>query len=350
VTRDRLDTSAEHLGFSGDDDGFVSGTLQPTVTAPVRVVAFRPAGGGFTAAVFRTRARAFDGSVFIEGQGDSPLALRITRGTTFTLSGPTLPRPRRYVYNLSAALVGTTVSGRAAPHARVRVQHQSGNLEVAHFVTAGADGRFAVALVDPQGGDDIGVAAVDAVTRDVSGTSLTYGAPVVRVTGVHDQQVVRGTIRVGVSAPAARNVTLGGGELTEQHRAGPPFVFSVNTRAADDGPAEIDAAAFSANGLEGFDFLWVIVDNTAPRGTLPSDAFARTGRRLRLHPGAGDANGIASVLVTWGDRTRRQRLRGRRAVAPLAHVYRRSGNFRVRVTITDRAGNRRLVRTLVHVS
>jgi hypothetical protein len=347
-TRDRLDSTATHLGFSGDDNGFIAGTLQPTVNAPLRVVAVRPAGGGYTAAVFRSRARAFDGRVFVEGEGDAPLTLRITRGTTFTISGPSLPRARRYVFNVSAAFLGTTVTGRAAPHARLRISQQTGNANLLRFITADAAGRYALALVDPQPGDDVGVEAVDLATRDVSGTSLTFGAPAVRITGVRDQQLVRGTIRVGVRAPAARQVLLDGGEITGQRRSSPPFAFAVNTRPAGDGPAEITAQAFGAGGLDGFDFLWVIVDNTAPRGALPAETFARSGRRLRLHPGAGDANGIASALVTWGDGTR-QRLRGRRATAALSHVYHRSGNFRVRVTITDRAGNRRVVRTLVRV-
>jgi hypothetical protein len=347
-TRDRLTISAQHLGFTGSLQGFLEGFVEQTVNAPVRIVAHRPAGGGYRAAIIRGRARAFDGSIFVQGEGDAPLKLHLTRGTTVTVSGPSLRRARRYVFDLAASIAGTTLGGRTSPGARVRVDEGGSNDGKALFTTAGTDGRFAVALDDPQPGDQIGVTAVNVATRDVTSLDVTFGAPVVRITGVHDQQLVRGRIRVGVRAAGARHVLLDGGELVNASRSSAPFTFSVNTRPAGDGPAEITATAYAAAGSQGFDYLWVIVDNTAPRGALPSEAFARSGRRLRLHPGASDDNGIASVLVTWGDGTR-QRLRGRRALAALSHVYRRSGDFRVRVTITDRAGNRRLVRTVVHV-
>jgi hypothetical protein len=98
--------------------------------------------------------------------------------------------------------------------------------------------------------------------------------------------------------------------------------------------------------------------------TVPAFVLARvTGARnagatLRLAVRATDtptgtarkAQGIATsgvheVLVDWGDRTPPQRIR-----SGAQHAYARPGRYTLRITVTDRAGNRTTVRQLLRIA
>ncbi|MBB4664735.1 hypothetical protein [Conexibacter arvalis] len=108
---------------------------------------------------------------------------------------------------------------------------------------------------------------------------------------------------------------------------------------------------------------------TAPAGTFRVDTVAPTARarltgakrpgsslRLTLRPsdppppvaaGAAPAktSGVASVIVDWGDRSRRERVkRGAR------HAYARAGRYTIRITVADKAGNKAVVRQVVKIA
>jgi PKD domain-containing protein len=55
-------------------------------------------------------------------------------------------------------------------------------------------------------------------------------------------------------------------------------------------------------------------------------------------------SGVASVFVDWGDGTRQRIVRGAR------HAYRRAGRYRLRIVVTDRAGNRTTIRHTLRIA
>ncbi|MFL6115490.1 MAG: PKD domain-containing protein, partial [Catenulispora sp.] len=70
--------------------------------------------------------------------------------------------------------------------------------------------------------------------------------------------------------------------------------------------------------------------------------------RIRpLDPTAGQpgavASGVGAVRLDWGDRAASRARRGAR------HVYRRAGLYRLRVTVTDRAGNTTAIARYVRI-
>jgi hypothetical protein len=97
----------------------------------------------------------------------------------------------------------------------------------------------------------------------------------------------------------------------------------------------------------------VRIDSVAPALSAKLATRGHAGAPLRLTVRANDrqpvtagappiqTSGVKQILVDWGDGTRIAIVHGNR------HVYRRRGRFRVRIVVTDRAGNRRtLVRTV----
>jgi hypothetical protein len=91
--------------------------------------------------------------------------------------------------------------------------------------------------------------------------------------------------------------------------------------------------------------LWI--DTTAPRisrvrigGTRKPGVLQKV--RVTATDGAtGVGSGIAGTTIDWGDRSRAARTRN------AAHSYRRSGKFTVKVTVTDKAGNRAVKRVKI---
>ncbi|HLH66122.1 MAG TPA: hypothetical protein VKV27_10495 [Solirubrobacteraceae bacterium] len=99
----------------------------------------------------------------------------------------------------------------------------------------------------------------------------------------------------------------------------------------------------------------VFVDTVAPRATMALRGARVRGRPLRIIvryadlPPAGlppyDASGVATVYVRWGDGTV-QRIRRNAAV----HVYRRARRYTITVVVTDRAGNRTVLRRQIRIT
>jgi hypothetical protein len=86
------------------------------------------------------------------------------------------------------------------------------------------------------------------------------------------------------------------------------------------------------------------VDSIPPTGTFTLSGSDRPGALLHLRVNyadvpAGvppaDTSGVATVLVNWGDRAS-NRIR----VHTATHRYKRTGRYKLTITITDRAGNR----------
>jgi len=99
----------------------------------------------------------------------------------------------------------------------------------------------------------------------------------------------------------------------------------------------------------------VRVDTVAPRARLRLPATARPGAPVRAAVAASDpapagargvrTSGVADVVLDWGDRSRRERVR-----TAAEHVYARAGRYVVRLVVVDRAGNRTVVRRVVRVT
>lgn len=97
----------------------------------------------------------------------------------------------------------------------------------------------------------------------------------------------------------------------------------------------------------------VRVDTVPPTATVRLTGPRRPETALRLSltssdpspapaPGVrtAETSGVASAIVDWGDRSKRESLR-----AGADHTYARAGRYTVVVTVLDKAGNRTVVRT-----
>lgn len=100
----------------------------------------------------------------------------------------------------------------------------------------------------------------------------------------------------------------------------------------------------------------VFVDTIPPSATLKlpkRSAFGSTVRavvRYADHPPAGepagDASGVSTVIVRWGDGSATRVVFGRHLVT---HRYRRPGRYQVTLIVTDRAGNRTRVTEVLKI-
>jgi len=99
------------------------------------------------------------------------------------------------------------------------------------------------------------------------------------------------------------------------------------------------------------------VDTLAPTARLRLTGAKRPGTTLKLAiapsdpppapaPGTQPAktSGVAEVLVDWGDKSRRERVK-----RGAQHAYARAGRYTIRVTVADKAGNKAVVRQVVKV-
>ena len=103
------------------------------------------------------------------------------------------------------------------------------------------------------------------------------------------------------------------------------------------------------------------IDTTAPVATLATAGTLRAGQSIRFvaadnpppqpppAPGAPApplvrTSGLARVTASFGDRTRAS------ATKEVRHVYRKKGNYRVRLVVQDRAGNRAIVKLKLKVA
>ena len=100
------------------------------------------------------------------------------------------------------------------------------------------------------------------------------------------------------------------------------------------------------------------VDTLAPTATVRLAGARRPESTLKLTlrptdpappaaPGAEPArsSGVASAIVDWGDRSRRERVK-----RGAQHVYARAGRYTIRVTVADKAGNKTVVRQPVKIA
>jgi hypothetical protein len=92
------------------------------------------------------------------------------------------------------------------------------------------------------------------------------------------------------------------------------------------------------------------IDDIAPRVSV---GYKRSGRMVTVSVRARDpdpsghrTSGMRSVVVSWGDRSRRVRATTRLRAR---HRYRGRGSFRLVITGRDRAGNERVVRRTVRI-
>jgi hypothetical protein len=347
---DDISIVERRLGVTGSiTNGGLTAFSDPDVSGAITIRASRPAGGGFAAAQVVTRASFSQGFLGVNAD-PTGIALRPTRGTTVTLSGGQLGTPMTYRYALAASLAGGQVVGTASPGALIRIDRTRALFFSFPplFATAGANGSFSVPIPDPVGADALSITAVDVGSRNVTRQDFTVGSPAVQIRRVKDRQLVRRTVTVAADSPGASAVEWVLGTLHARDSTA-PFAAAFDTRRLDDGVQRLDASVLRGGEAGAADFLFVIVDNTPPHAALPSEVLARRRRQARLHPGASDLNGIAKLTVSWGD-GKRQTVTGSKARGALAHRYRRSGRFKVKVTVVDRAGNSRIVRTTVRVS
>ena len=290
-----------------------------------------------------------DGAAYVSsGEGSREIPLRIVSGTTIVASGPaTGGAPRSYVANLEAQGLGSVVSGTTYPGARIAISNSrptGSTLPV--YGTADASGAFALDVGPVLPRDYISVYAADPSGTMSSVRVLLPGSPQPLIQGLVDQQLVHGT----VSASA-----LGGGPSGIFWRGdGPgalavtaPFDYSLDTTLLSDGPHRVDAyAAGLYNGLT--DYLYLRVDNTLPAVSAGPDQYVAIGHPAVLLPTARDANGIASLSVSFGDQTTTSQPVAQIGM-PIRHVYARSGTFTETVTATDAAGNVSSSTAVIHV-
>ena len=72
----------------------------------------------------------------------------------------------------------------------------------------------------------------------------------------------------------------------------------------------------------------------------------QTGDKIAPGLSPATASGVATVVLNWGDGTRRRATRGFTAT----HAYRRHGHYTISLTVTDRAGNRTTSRRRVTIA
>jgi PKD domain len=267
--------------------------------------------------------------------------VHIQNGAVVTISGPaTGPIAQRFAWNLSVGVDSAdVVRGSTYPGGRIAIDHvQGGHTE--HFdATADATGAFAVPLGDAQVGDIVNVAGADPSSHQMTTTTIGLGGPTVKITGVTDGQVVRGTITPTVTGTGLDSVFWNGNEATLPTLLATtaPFPYPLDTTKWDDGSYRLEAAGHPDPG--GTDYLYLTIDNTPPNGGAGNDQTVAKGAQVNIVTGASDdTSGIASVKVDFGD-THRQTISGAKFADPITHTYAKLGTFTVLVTITDEAGN-----------
>ena len=143
--------------------------------------------------------------------------------------------------------------------------------------------------------------------------------------------------------PAGASV-LWGGDIPAA-LGGTPFALPLER--VPDGPARITATAQS--GPSATDYLYVIVDSTAPAGGAGPDQTVPVGRRAVFVTGARDAAGLASVRFRFKAKGNGVAQPASQLGQPFRHAFGKTGTYAVSVTITDVAGNVTTDRAIVRV-
>ena len=327
------------------DDGTIGGNgflpglpLTMTATTPSHASASVP-GVTYT-----------DGSAYFGGEdGQGYLPIKIVTGTTVVASGPAAGgTPRTFIANLDAHVSGTTITGTTYPGGRVAVHENrpAGTSPLPLYGTADGSGAFSfdVGAILPR--DEFSVYAADPGGTMLSERTIFADSPQPVIQGVADQQLVHGTVSLSALGGGPSGIFWSGDGPAALAGAA-PFGYALDTTVLKDGPHRVSA---EASGLyDGqVDYIWLRVDNTAPAVTAGPAQSVVIGHSAVLVPGATDANGIASVSVSFGDGTS-----ATEPVAaigqPIRHVYAKGGTFNETVTATDAAGNAASATVAIHV-
>jgi hypothetical protein len=271
--------------------------------------------------------------------------LHVNDGATVSLSGAGVGSvPLTYQYRLAAVLSGGVVSGTATPGARLLVTQHQGNRDAVQSATASATGAFDVALQDFAPGDVVDVAAGVAATHGLTTLQLIVGGFAPHIQGLVDQQPVHtGAVASVGGLPAGAGV-FWGGDLPGIS-GGASLTLPVDR--VPDGPARITATAL--DGPSATDYLYVVVDSTAPSGGAGPDQTVPIGRRVVFVTQARDANGLAAVRFRFTATGSGVGQAVNQLGQPFRHVFTKLGIYAVNVTITDLAGNTTADRAIVRV-
>jgi hypothetical protein len=289
-----------------------------------------------------------DGSAYFGGEGGATyLPLKIVSGTAINAAGPaTSGVPRTFAANLEAQGSGTTVSGTTYPgaHVSVSLSRPSGSPPLFYGMADG-NGAFALDVGPLLSRDSVSVSASDPTGTMISQRYVYPGSPQPLIQGLADQQFVHGTITASALGGGPAGM-LWGGDGSAALAVDAPYAYSLDTTLLTDGRHRVTASAAGLyNSL--YDYLFVRVDNTAPVLSAGPDQFVGVGYSAVLLTNAYDANGLTSVIATFGDGKTLTQPAAERG-QPIRHVYAKAGTYTASVTATDVAGNTTTDTAIVH--
>jgi hypothetical protein len=346
LTEPSLGTSSLGVAANGVRGSLDDGSLhvRGTPRQPVVAAITSPRGALPALRATRTVLTRKDGVADLEPDRNA-FPLHVANGAVVSLSGAGAGSvPVSFRYLLSASLGGSVLSGSASPGARVLVAQGQGGRVDAQLVIAAASGAFSVTLHDPAAGDAIAVSAGDPATHGVTTLSLTVDGLVPRIQGLVDQQPVRAGAGASVAGLPAGASVLWGGDLP-QTLGGTSLTLPVER--VPDGPARVTATALA--GPSATDYLYVLVDSTAPSGGAGPDQTVPIGRRAVFVTQARDANGLAAVRFRFTAKGNGVGQAVDQLGQPFRHVFTKLGLYAVTVTIADVAGNTTTDRAIVRV-
>jgi hypothetical protein len=313
------------LDVFGDPDGPVSARISSPRAAPLPPLA-------------RTVATSTldDGTAHIGGPGRPSFRLHVNDGATVALSGAGIGTvPTGYAYDLSAGLDGSVLSGSTYPLAQIVVRHTIGSTTTVSRLVADLAGGFSIDLGDVLPPDAVEVDAADPASHSLTVGRLVAGEADPQISGLGDQQLVRGRIAPTLS-PSPAGGAVWGGDLPFLRTTVAPFADALDTTRLDDGSYRIEGRALP--GPSRTAYLYVTVDNTPPSGGAGPDQLVPRGRAVAFVTAAADANGLASVRIAFGDGTSTNQPFAQLG-RPITHAYRKLRRYVATATITDRAGN-----------
>ncbi|MDP9256310.1 MAG: hypothetical protein M3Q31_07135, partial [Actinomycetota bacterium] len=347
MTNSSLGSSSLRVAIAGAHGSLDDGSLSVSGAPRQPVVAAISSPRGALPALRATKAALTDASgsaTFAPDRNAFPL--HVSDGATVSLSGAAVGSvPLTYQYRLAASLSDSVLSGTATPGARVLVTQHQGNHDVAQLATASAAGGFAVTLQDPAPGDLVDVAAGVAATHGLTTMQLIVGGLTPHIQGLVDQQPVRAGAVASVDGLPAGADVFWGGDL-------PAIIggtsLTLPVERVPDGPARVTATALG--GPSATDYLYVIVDTTAPTGGAGPDQTVPVGRRAVFVTQAHDANGLAAVRFRFTAKGNGVGQAVNQLGQPFRHAFTKVGIYAVTVTITDLAGNTTTDRAIVRVA
>jgi PKD domain len=312
--------------------------------APLLLTATTPAG----ATVSTPGSTYSDGSAYFGGEGSNYVKARLVSGTSLSANGSaTGGAPRTLLLNLVAHASGTVISGTTYPggHVAIHINRPVGSTPTV-YGSADGDGAFALDIGALLPRDSVQVEASDPTGTMISEQTLVPGSPQPVIQGLVDQQLVHGILAITALGGGPAGMTWGGDGPNALADAA-PYTYTLDTTVLSDGPHLVNAYPAGLYYTMG-DYVWVRVDNTAPSVTAASDQYVGIGYSTALLASAYDANGLASVVATFGDGTTLTQ-----PVAtlgqPIRHTYAKVGTYTATVTVTDAAGNTTTDTTAIHV-